>query len=84
MIFCNVTDYKSYKLVTGTNTFPKKWVYTSTTTTTTMYFTTVNHYAKGKYSKIQLIKLITIFIIRIIMLRNTYKTRCLFSMNAYS
>ena len=27
MIFCNVTDYESDKLVTGTNTFPKKWVY---------------------------------------------------------
>ena len=24
MIFCNVTDYESDKLVTGTNTFPKK------------------------------------------------------------
>ena len=53
MIFCNVTDYESDKSVTGTNTFPKKWVYASTTTST-IYFTTVklkNHQAKGKYSK---------------------------------
>ena len=53
MIFCNVTDYESDKLVTGTNTFPKKWVYASITTST-IYLTTVklkNHQAKGKYSK---------------------------------